>query len=225
MKIGFVLPCYNEFDNIFILIRQIKKIFKDYFIIIIDDSSTDEIKKKIKSYKKIKYYKRKTKSGRGSAVLFGMSQILKNKNVDVIVEMDTDLSSHPKELKKNLEYFKNEKIDLLVMSRYMTGSKIINWPFRRRVFSFLSNKLAKFLLEVDVSDYTMGYRIYSRDATKHVVKTCGKIGDGFIVLSEILNELNMNNFKIKDTKTIFINRVKGSSSVNFKLIYESLIGI
>ena len=97
MKIGFVLPCYNEFDNIFILIRQIKKIFKDYFIIIIDDSSTDEIKKKIKSYKKIKYYKRKTKSGRGSAVLFGMSQILKNKNVDVIVEMDTDLSSHPKE--------------------------------------------------------------------------------------------------------------------------------
>ena len=69
----------------------------------------------------------------------------------------------------------------------------------------------------------MGYRIYSRDATKHVVKTCGKIGDGFIVLSEILNELNMNNFKIKDTKTIFINRVKGSSSVNFKLIYESLI--
>ena len=46
MKIGFVLPCYNEFDNIFILIRQIKKIFKDYFIIIIDDSSTDEIKKK-----------------------------------------------------------------------------------------------------------------------------------------------------------------------------------
>tara|TARA_Y100000590_G_scaffold458798_1_gene614343 strand:+ start:1736 stop:2443 length:708 start_codon:yes stop_codon:yes gene_type:complete len=225
MKIGFVLPCYNEFDNIFILIRQIKKIFKDHLIIVIDDSSTNEIKKKIKNYKKIKYYKRKSKSGRGSAVLFGMNKILKNKKIDLIIEMDTDLSSHPKELPRNIKYFKKEKLDLLVMSRYLKGSKIFNWPLRRRLFSFLSNKLAKFLLQVNVSDYTCGYRIYSRSATKHVVKNCGKVGSGFIVLSEILAELNLNNFKIKDTKTVFTNREKGSSSVNIKLIYESLIGI
>tara|TARA_B100000965_G_scaffold362194_1_gene344072 strand:- start:46 stop:753 length:708 start_codon:yes stop_codon:yes gene_type:complete len=225
MKIGFVLPCYNEFDNIFILIKQIKKIFKNHLIVVIDDSSTNEIKKRIRNYKKIKYYKRKPKSGRGSAVLFGMDKVLKDSKVDLIVEMDTDLSSHPKELPGNIKYFKKENLDLLVMSRYLKGSKIINWPFRRRLFSYLSNKLANFLLKVNVSDYTMGYRIYSRSATKHVVKNCGKVGDGFIVLSEILSELNLNNFKIKDVKTIFINRVKGSSTVNFKLIYESLIGI
>ena len=225
MKIGFVLPTYNEFENIFILIKQIKKIFKNYLIIVIDDSSTNEIKNKIIKYRKIKYFKRKVKSGRGSAVLFGMKKILKEPSIDLIVEMDTDLSSHPKELPKNIKYFKKKKLDLLVMSRYLKGSKIINWPFKRRVFSFLSNKLAKFLLRVEVSDYTMGYRIYSRRATKHVVNNCGKIGDGFIVLSEILSELNLNNFTISDTKTVFINREKGSSSVNIKLIYESLIGL
>tara|TARA_B110000858_G_C17762281_1_gene455123 strand:+ start:690 stop:1403 length:714 start_codon:yes stop_codon:yes gene_type:complete len=225
MKIGFVLPTYNEFENIFILIKQIKKIFKNYLIIVIDDSSTNEIKNKIIKYKRIKYFKRKVKSGRGSAVLFGMKKILKEPSIDLIVEMDTDLSSHPKELPKNIKYFKKKKLDLLVMSRYLKGSKIINWPFKRRVFSFLSNKLAKFLLRVEVSDYTMGYRIYSRRATKHVVNNCGKIGDGFIVLSEILSELNLNNFTISDTKTVFINREKGSSSVNIKLIYESLIGL
>jgi len=111
------------------------------------------------------------------------------------------------------------------MSRYLKGSKIINWPLRRRIFSFLSNKLAYFLLRIKVSDYTMGYRIYSKNAVKHVVKNCGKVGGGFIVLSEILAELNYANFKIKDTKTTFINREKGSSSVNIKLIYQSLIGI
>ena len=47
MKIGFILPCYNEFENIFILISQIKKIFDNYLIIIVDDSSTDEIREKI----------------------------------------------------------------------------------------------------------------------------------------------------------------------------------
>ena len=225
MKIGFVLPCYNEFENIFILIKQIKKIFKDHLIVIVDDSSTNEIKNRIIKYKKIKYFKRKVKSGRGSAVLFGMNKILQDTKVDLIVEMDTDLSSHPKELPENIKYFKKEKLDLLVMSRYLKGSKIINWPIRRRLFSFLSNKLANFLLQVNVSDYTCGYRIYSKQATEHVVKNCGKVGSGFIVLSEILAELNLNNFKIKDTKTVFINREKGASTVNIKLIYESLIGI
>ena len=225
MKIGFILPCYNEFENIFILIKQIKKIFNNSLIIVIDDSSTNEIKNKITKYKKIKYFKRKVKSGRGSAILFGMKKILQVSNIDLIVEMDTDLSSHPKELPKNIKYFKRKKLDLLVMSRYLKKSKIINWPLKRRIFSFLSNKLAKFLLRVNVSDYTMGYRIYSRSATKHVVNNCGKVGDGFIVLSEILSELNSNNFSIADTKTVFINREKGDSSVNLKLIYESLIGI
>ena len=225
MKIGFILPCYNEFENIFILIKQIKKIFNNSLIIVIDDSSTNQIKNKITKYKKIKYFKRKVKSGRGSAILFGMKKILQESNIDLIVEMDTDLSSHPKELPKNIKYFKRKKLDLLVMSRYLKKSKIINWPLKRRIFSFLSNKLAKFLLRVNVSDYTMGYRIYSRSATKHVVNNCGKVGDGFIVLSEILVELNSNNFSIADTETVFINREKGDSSVNLKLIYESLIGI
>ena len=225
MKIGFILPCYNEYENLFILINQIKKIFKHYFIIVVDDSSTDEIKNEIKKYKNIKYFKRKKKSGRGSAVLFGMNKILKENKIKYVVEMDTDLSSHPKELPKNLVSFKNEKLDLLIMSRYLKGSKIINWPLRRKIFSFLSNKLAYFLLRVDVSDYTMGYRIYSKKAIKHVVKNCGKVGDGFIVLSEILAELNYANFKIRDTKTTFTNREKGQSSVNFKLIFQSFIGI
>ncbi|MDC0952081.1 glycosyltransferase [Candidatus Pelagibacter ubique] len=225
MKIGFVLPCYNEFDNIFILINQIKKIFVNHQIIVIDDSSTNEIKQKIVKYKNVKYFKRKKKSGRGSAVIYGMRKMLKEKNISHIVEMDTDLSSHPKELIRNLKFFNKEKLDLLIMSRYLQGSKIINWPLRRRIFSFLSNKLAYFLLRVKVSDYTMGYRIYSKKAVEYVVKNCGKVGDGFIVLSEILAELNRANFKINDIRTTFTNREKGSSSVNIKLIYQSFIGI
>ena len=62
MKIGFVLPCYNEYENIFVLINQIKRIFKNSTIIVIDDSKLDTIKKKSKK-NNIKYVKRKTKSG------------------------------------------------------------------------------------------------------------------------------------------------------------------
>ena len=225
MKIGFVLPCYNEYDNIFILIKQIKNTFNNHLIIIVDDSTTDKIKYKINKYKNIKYFKRKSKSGRGSAVIYGMRKISKEKNINHIVEMDTDLSSHPKELPRNIKIFNKQNLDLLIMSRYLKGSKIINWPFRRRIFSYLSNKLAYFLLQVKVSDYTMGYRIYSKRAVKHIINNCGKIGDGFIVLSEILFRLDHAKFKIKDTKTTFVDREKGSSTVNLKIIFYSLIGL
>ena len=89
----------------------------------------------------------------------------------------------------------------------------------------MANFLAKILLNVGVSDYTNGYRIYSRRALKVVISKCGKIGDGFIVLSEFLLQLKLHNFKISETSSIFINRTRGESSVNLRLILQSLFGL
>ena len=76
----------------------------------------------------------------------------------------------------------------------------------------MANSLAKFLLRVPVSDYTNGFRIYSNNAANHIAFNCGKIGDGFIILSEILVELYYKNFKIGETSSKFINRVRGKFS-------------
>ena len=42
--------------------------------------------------------------------------------------------------------------------------------------SILANFLAKKTLKVPVSDYTNGYRIYSKRAAKHVVEVCAGAG-------------------------------------------------
>ena len=225
LKVGFILPAFNEYENIFILLKQIETIFDNKSIIIIDDSTNDSIKNKISSKEDILYVKRESRLGRGSAVLLGLKTLLENKEIDFFVEIDSDLSEHPDQLPSMIRFFLNNKLDLLAASRYLEGSEIINWPLRRRLFSFLANKLAKFLLKVPVSDYTNGFRIYSNKAASHVVNSCGKIGSGFIVLSETLVELHINNFKIRDIKTKMINRVTGKSSVNLKLVFESLFGL
>ena len=139
--------------------------------------------------------------------------------------MDADLSHPPSELKRNLKFFEENNLDLLIGSRYLEGSQIINWPISRRIFSRLANYLARFLLKIPCSDYTNGYRIYSKNAAKKVSEKCGKIGDGFIMLSEILLVLHKNNFKIGEIETKFINRLKGESSTNIKLIIASLKGL
>ena len=114
---------------------------------------------------------------------------------------------------------------MLISRRYLNDSRIINWSIQRKIFSFLSNKLTRFLLKVPITDYTNGYRIYSKEAVRHITRNCGKIGDGFIILSEILVELYYNNFKILETSTIFRNRVRGESSVNLKEIIDSFFGL
>ena len=58
-----------------------------------------------------------------------------------------------------------------------------------------------------------------------IVKNCGKTGDGFIILSEILVELYFNNFKVKEVHSNFNNRTRGESSVNLKLIIDSFFGL
>ena len=100
--------------------------------------------------------------------------------------MDADFSHSPSELKKNISYFFANSLDLLICSRYIKGSEIINWSLSRKILSKLSNILAKLLLGAPVHDYTNGFRFYSRSAAQTIVKKCNKTGGGFIMLSEII---------------------------------------
>jgi len=226
-EISIIIPTFNEKENIHRLIENIKKVVPKAHIVIVDDSIDNEIGKIVKKnkYLRVNYYHRKNTRGRGSAVLFGLRKNFSKGKKCIFVEMDADFSHRPIELKKNIELFKKKNYDLLISSRYLKNSKIINWPISRKIFSKLSNILAQLVLRVNVSDYTNGFRIYSSKAVYIILNKCGKIGDGFIILSEFLLALNINKLRIGETNTIFVNRIRGASSVNFKLIVNSFIGL
>ena len=139
--------------------------------------------------------------------------------------MDADFSHNPSELPRNIKFFLKNNLVLLIGSRYLKKSKIINWGVKRRIFSLLANYLARNLLKIKIYDFTNGYRIYSKEATKKIVKNCGKIGNGFIVLSEILVEVFTNNLEIDEIESVFVDRKRGESSVNLKLILNSFLGL
>ena len=226
-KIGIVIPAFNEDKNIINLIKQIKKRI-NCPILIVDDSTNQNTKKLFSKnkFKNVKYYHRGKKLGRGSAVIFGFRKLLKiKKDVNCLIEMDADMSHSPGELKRNIAYFYKNSFGLLIGSRYLPKSKIINWPLSRRILSKLSNRLAKFLLEAPVYDYTNGYRFYSKEAARTIIKKCKNTGGGFIILSEIILILWKNGFKIGEIRSIFKNRIRGESSVNLNLIIESFLGL
>ena len=114
---------------------------------------------------------------------------------------------------------------MLIASRYLKNSKIINWSLSRRIFSTLSNILARIFLKIKIRDFTNGFRFYSIRSAQKIIKKCGNIGDGFIILSEIIVVIKNSNFKIEEFSTNFVNRTRGESSVNLKLIIQSLFGL
>lgn len=223
--IGIIIPTFREKENILKLSKKLIKLHPNCRIFIVDDTKEYNLKNYFKEKKKITYIYRKNKKGRGSAVIDGFKKAYLINKIKIFVEMDADFSHKPEELKDNINKFKNMKLDLLIASRYLKNSKIYNWSIQRRIFSFMANFLAEILLNVGVSDYTNGYRIYSRRALKIVISKCGKIGDGFIVLSEFLLQLKLHNLKISETSSIFVNRTRGESSVNLNLILQSLFGL
>lgn len=224
-KVAVVIPTYHEEKNIKNLIKNINKYLKQVIIFVVDDTPKPLIKPICNDFKNVRYFHRKNKRGRGSAIIFGIKKALKNKNINLIIEMDSDFSHNPNELIKKINYFYKEKLDLLIASRYLQDSKIINWSLFRRIFSILSNILARSFLKINIRDFTNGFRFYSIRSAQKIVKNCGNIGDGFIILSEIVVVLNNNNYKIKELPTIFVNRSRGESSVNLKLILQSLYGL
>ncbi len=225
-KIAIIIPTYNETENIIELIRKIRNYVRNVIIYIVDDSPTPEIEKLINpNLKNVKYFYRKNKKGRGSAVLFGIKKALKDKQINLVIEMDADFSHNPNELKKNISFFKKKNLDMLIASRYLNSSKILNWSLSRKTFSFFSNKVARFFLNINIKDFTNGFRFYSIRSAKKIINKCGNIGDGFIILSEIIVIIYNSNFKIEEVPTIFLNRTRGKSSVTIKLIIESLIGL
>ena len=225
-NIGIVIPAFNEETNIEGLVKKIKSKFKDSLIVIVDDSLHKKTWHLIRRKKlRANYVYRGKKLGRGSAIIVGLKKLIKNKKIKVFVEMDADFSHNPAELPRNINFFRKKSLDLLIGSRYLKKSKIINWSLKRRVFSILANYLARSLLKIPVYDFTNGYRVYSKRAVKKIIKNCGKIDGGFIVLSEILLELHINNFKIREIESIFVDRKRGESSISLKLILVSLYGL
>ena len=223
-KIAIIIPAYNERKNLKKLVDQINSNLNDIQILIIDDSKVNDSEQTIIDKKNVHFIYRGKKLGRGSAVLFGLKECLK-KDYNIFIEMDADFSHDPNELQDKIDFFLNNNLDVLIASRYLKNSKIVNWSLSRRIFSKLSNFLAKKLLRIPVSDYTNGYRLYSREAAQLITRECGKICDGFIVLSEILLVTSLNKLKIGEISSIFINRIRGESSVNIKLIFLSLFGL
>jgi hypothetical protein len=179
MKIGVIIPTYQEQDNI----KKIKESFSklkniNFFFCFIDGSYSNDTSKEIKknfkkNFKIIRQKKLKIGSFKVSrrceASLMGFKWIIKNRKIDIITDMDADLSSDPKDILKAIKIYKNQKSDLIIGSKYLSKSRVIKRKFIRILCSKIYTGVCRLLISNKISDYSAGFRFYSPSSLKQLV--------------------------------------------------------
>ena len=182
-KIFYILPSYNESENIKPLLDKFNKFYKNknnfIQIVFVDDGSTDnslnvisKLRKKITSKIKIKILKHKKNLGLGMALRTGFRYSLNEaKKNDVIITMDTD-NSHTIELSYSLaKKIIYGKKDIVIASRYIKNSKIKGLHMSRKFLSSAAAILFKIFYPIkNVKDYTSGFRAFRVIKIKKIIK-------------------------------------------------------
>jgi len=221
-KISIIIPTYNEKENIKKLIPDTEKVLKENKIrgeiIIIDDNSPDgtgELAESLnKKYRNIKVMHRKKKAGVGSARMLGFS-IASN---DIILSMEGDNTHNPKYIPKFIKEIE-KGADLVIGSRYLKDSKIINWPIKRRIVSKTANFITRFFAGTRLTDATNGYRAF----TKKMFKKLWIESYSYPFNMEFACETVSRGFKVKEIPIVFIDRKRGSSKLSVSKEFISFI--
>ena len=164
-SLNIIVPLKNEENNIKNLVENLtpvfKKIDKKINLSLIDDHSTDRTWEILQEYQKklffIKIYKNENETGFGNALIFGVE---KNENDAIIIFMG-DCSDNSEDI---IEYVKflDEGYDCVFGSRFIKGSKIIDYPLNKLFFNRFANNLIRILFLIKYNDITNAFKAYRK---------------------------------------------------------------
>ena len=231
MQIAIVIPTYNERENVPQLIPRIYKIFQKAkikgHVLIVDDNSPDGTWKIVEGlqqkYSSLHLLRRSTKKGLGSAYRAGFAYVLETLNVDVIFEMDADLSHNPHRIPSFVQMIASG-YDVVVGSRYIKGGSTVNWPLMRRIISFGANMLANLLLGLHMKDVTSGYRCYRRWVLEKI-DMGGVTSEGYAFQEEMLFLAKKVHARLGEVPIRFVDRRAGTSKLSKKEILNFFMKI
>lgn len=223
-----IIPTYNEKENIEDIIRTVFSLEVDFHVLVIDDGSPDGTASIVKSLQnefkeQLHILERSGKQGLGTAYILGFEWGLDN-GYDYMFEMDADFSHSPKDLIRLYNCCKDDKADMSIGSRYVTGVNVVNWPMSRVLLSWCASKYVRMITGLPIHDTTAGFVCYSRKALDTLdLKKIRFHGYAFQI--EMKFSIWKLGFNLKEVPIIFRDRVRGSSKLNSGIIKEAAFGV
>jgi dolichol-phosphate mannosyltransferase len=159
----------------------------------------------------IKIIHRKNKYGLIPAILNGIA-LSAGKYVLI---MDADFSHPPETIPILIHELIIDPDSIVVASRYVLGSSIRGWPYKRRLLSTSAVKIAQHSLRVqNINDPISGFFAISRNAIENVNIDSA----GYKILLEIL--VKVKGMKVKEIPYTFVNRKFGTSKLDITVVLD-----
>lgn len=201
-KIWIVLPAYNEEKDLGVLFDRIDEAMEEvrlqFEVVLVDDGSTDstlEIVERWSNKLPMRTVRHAVNLGLGATIRDGLKAACESAGPkDVIVTLDAD-NSHTPELILRMVRSVREGNDVVIASRFQSGSRVRGVPLHRRLLSRLAGALLKVTFPIrGVRDYTCGYRAYRATVLQDVTASDPDFfdQDGFQVVVDILLKLRRN---------------------------------
>jgi dolichol-phosphate mannosyltransferase len=162
--ISIVIPTINEEKNILLTINKLSNLknLNNPEIIIVDDNSTDNtvniindfIQKKKLDIKLIRNY---SNLGLGYALKLGYE----NSKYKFVMFLDADLSVKNDDINALFESRKENHI--IIGSRYLTKSKVVNVNKIKFFLSLILNKLVSIIFKLNIIDISHSFRIICKN--------------------------------------------------------------
>ena len=225
MKTLIVTPTYNERKNIRELVLTLFELNSDFHILVVDDSSPDgtaEIVEELQTdCTNLHLLSRNEKGGLGSAYIAGFNFALE-RDYEVIVQMDADMSHDPKDVPLLIEAIENA--DLSIGSRYISGINVVNWPLQRLIISYGANIYTRFVTRLPVRDVTGGFKCWRREALE-AINLEGVRSQGYSFQIEMTYRAWLKGFRITEIPIIFVDRTVGESKMTRSIMLEAAVMI
>ena len=218
-----IVPTYNERANLPVLVAGLMQ-HAGVRVLVVDDQSPDgtgEVAEGLarEHAGRVEVMHRTGRRGLGRSYIDGIRNALAEP-VDVICQMDADLSHDPAHLPALIAA--TSYADVVLGSRYVSGGAILNWPRRRRLLSRFANMYIRAVTRLGARDCTTGYRCWRRMALASLPLD-RFFSDGYSFLVETLFVAARRGCRIAEVPITFVERREGESKVSRAVLFESAV--
>lgn len=196
-KVGLVIPCYNEAEDISKSVETIKEYLKDkkdhvFFIVPVNDGSKDNTEEVIKSIDGVYPVSYTPNGGKGHAVREGMRYCLNELKCDYVIFMDADLSTDLVAIDDSLKLL-DCGAKFAIGSRYNKDSNIkVKQPFKRRLISKCSRIIISMMFHFKIKDTQCGFKAMDKEICNLLIEKT--LMDGFSFDVEYIYIAKLNKY-------------------------------
>lgn len=242
-RVLVVVPTYVEAAALPTTLVRLRAAVPDADVLVVDDASPDGTGAIAEAWaaedaersgrRAVHVLHRTGKQGLGTAYVAGFGWGLA-RGYGVLVEMDADGSHRAEDLphllaalaveRRSGEQGPRRAPDLVIGSRWVTGGRVVNWPWYRELLSRGANAYTQLMLGLPVRDATAGFRAYTAEALGRV--DLGAVASqGYCFQVDMAWRVVRAGGRVVEVPITFVEREVGVSKMSRQIILEALTNV